>query len=229
MHYSHIGLQLRLMDRVYNWIDACYVTCLIHPNPAQDSHVFLTQQDSTITNTLKSLDRQTKFSSFTPDQAINAFCADFCLHFRTVQWCTILFVQVRVCICTYMLAMSCTRHHRDLAFAFVWIRRTALLLGDPQEITKPFLLAFYRYSSPRTPLVRMLHDNLWLAACFRQRITHRNIQLSLSSAHRQQRTRLGSLPNCSQPHNTTHFSYLLSLFRYFPAGHFRIHTLTHLN
>ncbi len=31
---------------------------------------------------------------------------------------------------------------------------------------------------------------------------------------------------CSQPQNTAHFSYLLSLFRYFPAGHFS-HPDTH--
>jgi len=36
------------------------------------------------------------------------------------------------------------------------------------------------------------------------------IQLSLSSAHRQRHTRLDSLPIGSQPHNTAHFSYLLS-------------------
>ena len=156
-----------------------------------------------------------------------------CWLLETHSHCAMVYNSFRpgesVYVYFYMPAMSCTRHHRDLACAFVWIRRTGLLLGGPQEIPKPFLFAFYRHSSPRTPLVRMLHDNLWPAVFFRQRTTHRNIQLSLSSAHRQQHTRLGGLPICSQPHNTAHFSYLLSLFRYFPAGHFRIHTLTHLN
>ena len=53
-----------------------------------------------------------------------------------------------------------------------------------------------------------------------------NIQLSLSSAHRQQHTRLDSLPICSQPHNTAHISHLLSFFATFPQG-ILASTLTH--
>ncbi len=87
---------------------------------------------------------------------------------------------------------------------------------------RPFLLAFYRYSSPNTPPIAPDAQLLVTGSvCDRS-----NIQLSLSSAHRQRHTWLDSLPICSQPHDTAHLPYLLSCFRYFPAGHSCIHTHT---
>ena len=95
---------------------------------------------------------------------------------------------------------------------------TLLTMARPHEATP----AFYRYSTPNTPPIAPDAHLLVTGSVF----DRSNIQLSLSSAHRQRHTWLDSLPICSQPHDTAHLPYLLSCFRYFPAGRSCIHTHT---
>ena len=94
---------------------------------------------------------------------------------------------------------------------------------------RPSLLVFYRYSSPRTPLIAHVPRQLVTGGIF---VSERSVPTSDSASAQLADSDLHSstlltaytfvLSRSTQPT----FSHLLSLFRYFSAGHSCIHTHT---
>lgn len=109
-----------------------------------------------------------------------------------------------------------------------WTLRFHRFFSSPP--IRPFLLAFYRYSSPYTPLVAHAPHQLVTGSVFVSELnapTSDSTHLSSQTATCAARQPAELLPACplfsAANHSPQKISYLLSLFRYF--SHFCTHAL----